>query len=86
MHTIPSDNITWSVMRGDACDDFFFSYCADGDGMLQLVDYGDRVELQDQLEVVKTYHHADTLAMLNEAEKYLAATYPELFQLAKHTK
>jgi hypothetical protein len=83
LETINTSRLTWCVMRGDEHDDYVVAYCADGDGMVQLVDYGDRVELQDQLSVVNTFRparsHDDVVVMLEVAQKYLAATYNDLF-------
>lgn len=86
--TINTSKITWFVMHGDAHDDFLTAYCADGDGILQLIDYGTHVELSDQGEVVKTWDAANSVAellpMLENAQQYLAATYHEIFENARH--
>lgn len=72
-------------MHGDAHDDWITSYCADGDGILQVVIYADRIELLDQLDIVKTWPtDADVAAMLEDAQSYLAATYPEIYECAMH--
>lgn len=86
--TIDSSKITWCVMHGDDTDDFLTAYCADGDGIVQLVDYGTHVALLDQLDIVKTWDSADSLAellpMLEAAQQYLAATYHAIFEDARH--
>ena len=72
-------------MAGDACDDWITVYCADGDGMIQVVVYANRVELQDQLDVCKTWPAGDVIgAILESAQSYLAATYPQIYADAQH--
>ncbi len=84
---ISTEHIRWDVMVGDAStgDDYVACYCADNEGLVQVVDYGDRgVTIEDQLYVVKRFPKVDTegdiLAILKDAEKYLAATYNDVFQ------
>ena len=85
MKTINSSKITWVVMQGDAHDDWLTTYCADGDGILQVVVYADRIELLDQLDVCKTWPtDADMGAVLEAAQMYLGATYHEIFETAEH--
>lgn len=88
LKTVNSSLITWSVMFGDKHDDWLVSYCADGDGIVQLVDYGQHFELVDQLETVKTWKNDGSeetvLAILEECQNYLAATYHEIFEEARH--
>ena len=87
LKTINSSLITWTVMQGDKYDDFIVSYCADGDGLLQLVEFTDRFELVDQLEVCKVWlksSNPDLSTMLECAQSYLAATYHEIYELAMH--
>lgn len=81
-----SSKITWNVWLGDAAaDDYLKVYCADGDGMLQVVVYADRVELQDQTEVCKTWPADANLGdVLEAAQSYLAATYHDIFEDAQH--
>ena len=73
-------------MQGDAnVDDWLTSYCADGDGMVQVVVYADRIELQDQLDVCKTWPaDADIREVLENGQSYIAATYPQIYADAKH--
>jgi hypothetical protein len=87
MTIFKSSRITWYVMSGEpACDDWITSYCADGDGMIQVVVYADRIELQDQLEVCKAWHaDADISRILEDAQSYLAATYHEIYADAQHS-
>jgi hypothetical protein len=83
--TLNSSKITWRVMLGEACDDWTMALCADGDGMVQVLIYPDRVELQDQTEVCKTWlGGADLSAVLEAAQSYLAATYHDIFEVAQH--
>ena len=86
---IESSLISWFVMEGDKHDDWKTSYCADGDGIVQVIVYADnRVELVDQLEIVKTWHNVttkeETSSILEDSQKYLAATYHEIYEDAMH--
>ena len=82
-----SSKIVWYVMNGEpVCDDWITTYCADGDGMVQVVVYADRIELQDQLEVCKTWEpSADIRAIMENAQMYLAATWHEVYEKAQHS-
>ena len=65
------------------------SFCADGDGILQVVEYANNVYcLEDQCERVKYWHDIDTAEKLKEvlenAQNYLAATYHAIYDDAKH--
>jgi hypothetical protein len=83
--TIDSSKITWVVMQGDANDDWVTTYCADGDGILQVVVYDNRIELLDQLDVCKTWAtDADIGAVLEAAQHYLQSAYFEIFEEAQH--
>lgn len=85
LQTIDSSKITWTIMQGSEHDDWITSYCADGDGILQVVTFADRIELQDQLDVVKTWPvDADIAQVLEAAQSYLAATYHEIYECAMH--
>lgn len=85
MSTIDSSKITWCIMQGDANDDWLTTYCADGDGILQVVVYADRIELLDQLEVCKTWPtDADIGAVLEAAQHYLQSAYFEIYEAAMH--
>ena len=88
MTIFKSSKITWGVMSGDAaCDDWVTSYCADGDGMVQVVVYADRIELQDQMELCNTWAvDADIREILENAQSYLAATYHQIFEDAQHNE
>lgn len=87
--TIDSSLVTWYIMEGDKHDDYKRTYCTDGDGILQLIERLDgSFELVDQLDIVKTWHDVDGeeefLLILEEVQKYLAATYHEIFENAMH--
>lgn len=83
--TIDSSKITWYIMQGDTHNDWLTTYCADGDGILQVVVYADRVELLDQLDVCETWAtDADISTILETAQNYLAATYHEIYEDAMH--
>jgi hypothetical protein len=86
MTIFKSSQITWGVMSGDAaCDDWITSYCADGDGMVQVVVYADRIELQDQMEVCKAWgFDSDIRVILESAQSYIAATYHQIYEDAMH--
>jgi hypothetical protein len=83
--TINSSKITWVIMQGDAHDDWLTTYCADGDGIVQVVVSGDRIALFDQLELCNTWAtDADIGAVLEAAQHYLQSAYPEIFETAEH--
>jgi hypothetical protein len=86
MKTINTSRITWVVMQGDMQgDDWITTYCADGDGIVQVVVYADRIELLDQLDLCKTWAtDADIGAVLEAAQHYLQSAYPEIFEIAEH--
>ena len=87
LKTINSSKITWVVMQGDANDDWITTYCADGDGILQVVVYADRIELLDQLELCNTWAtDADIGAVLEGAQMYLQSAYFEIYETAKHNE
>ena len=53
MKTIDSSKITWDIWQPDADDDWTQIYCPDGEGLIQVVVYPDRIELLDQNELCK---------------------------------
>lgn len=66
-------------------EDYTVAYCADGDGILQVVKYPDRYELLDQLETIKTWPRPTNLKdILDNADLYLACTYREIWEQAEH--
>ena len=86
--TIDSSKLTWFIMQGDEDEDFLTAYCADDDGIVQLVDYGSHIELFDHLCVVNTWQGIDSsddlIPILEAAQQYLAATYHDIFEAALH--
>lgn len=86
MTIFKSTKVIWAVMAGEpGVDDWVESYCADGDGMVQVVVYVDRIELTDQLDVCKTWPaDADMVDVMETAQSYLAATWPEIYADAQH--
>lgn len=85
LKTIDSSKITWTVFPSMTREEPANIYCADGDGILQVVAYADRIELLDQLDVCNTWPaDADMGAVLEAAQAYLAATYHEIYEDAMH--
>ena len=86
MPTIDSSKITWTITQGSgAYDSSVNLYCADGDGIVVVATYPDRIELLDQLDVCKTWAtDADIGAVLEEAQEYLYSAYPEIYAEAMH--
>lgn len=83
--TINSSKITWYIMQSDTHNDWLTTYCADGDGILQVVVYADRIELLDQLDVCETWAtDADISTILEVAQAHLQANYPEVYEDAMH--
>ncbi len=81
---IQSSKLSWTVIHGGKGEDWLTSYCSDGDGIIQVVDYGTHVTLEDQCEVCKTWVNINTLEdlkpILEDAQMYLAAFYNGIFQ------
>ena len=79
--TAKSSQLVWDVMVGGDSEDWLRAFCADGDGLVQLVEYADRFEMLDQAETVKIFAKDDSLPeMLELSQSYLAATYNAIFQ------
>lgn len=82
--TIESSLIVWSVFIGD---DHETIYCADGDGMLQVVRRdGDawQYRVLDQLETVGTFGSLSDA--LEFGQDRLAECYPEAFEKRSITR
>lgn len=79
---VESSRLKWAAMPADPDEEHTMSYCADGDGMVQLYAYADRgFELYDQLEPVAFFGPETPLRdALEHAQAYLAATYHQLFE------
>ena len=72
-------------MQGDAHDDWITTYCADGDGIVQVVVTSDRVELLDQLDICNTWATgADIGAVLEAAQQYMQSAYPDIYEESQH--
>jgi len=85
LSTVNSSKITWVIMQGDEHDDWLTTYCADGDGIVQVVVTSDRIELLDQLDLCKTWPiDADIGAVLEAAQHYMQSAYFEIFDEAQH--
>jgi hypothetical protein len=87
MEIINASKISFYVMRSLSLEDWITSYCADGDGIVQLVEKTDRFELLDQLDICKTWLKSDApvlAEMLENTQSYIAATYHEIFEDSMH--
>jgi hypothetical protein len=76
--TIESSLIVWSVYIGD---DHATIYCADGDGMVQVIRRrrdGDKYRVLDQLETVGTFGSLSDA--LEFGQDRLADFYPEVIE------
>lgn len=90
MKTINSSKLSWYVLEPDSSSYFQLLYCADGDGIIEVADYGDHYLLRDQFEIIKMWPKnefdddaqqlADLLSHLENAQNYMAATYNGIFQ------
>ena len=83
LQTIDSSKITWTIYPRDEDDSFLESYCADGDGLVQVKkNKQGRFELYDEMEQLASF---DTLAeALEGGQMWLANDYNEVFQSARH--
>ena len=88
LKTIDSSKITWTIYPGDlGCN--VRSFCADGDGMVVVEEYADNVyALCDQNDRVQVWRDVETpeqlAAVLEVAQAYLEANYPEVYESAMH--
>lgn len=84
MKTIDSSKITWDIWQPDADDDWTQIYCADGEGIIQVVVYFDRIELLDQLELCNTWTpDSDIDLILEAAQHYLQSAYFDIYTRIK---
>ena len=87
MKTIDSSLITWDIWQGDDDDGWTKTYCADGEGIIQVVVYPDRIELLDQLELCNTWSpDSDIDLILEAAQHYLQSAYFHIFKRLQHEK
>jgi len=84
--TIDSSKVTWVIMQSNgAYEDNATLYCTDGDGIVVVATYSDRIELTDQGNICKTWAaDADIGAVLEAAQHYLQSAYFEIFEEAQH--
>jgi len=84
MKTIDSSKITWDIWQPDADDDWTQIYGPDGEGIIQVVVYPDRIELLDQLELCNTWTpDSDIDLILEAAQYYLQSAYFDIFTRIK---
>jgi len=83
LQTIDSSKITWTIYPADEDSDFLESYCADGDGLVQVKQNKQGgFDLYDEMEQLASF---DTLAQaLEGGQMWLANDYNEVFQSARH--
>jgi len=87
MKTIDSSLITWDIWQGDDDDGWTKTYCADGEGIIQVVVYSDRIELLDELELCNTWTpDSDIDLILEAAQHYLQSAYFHIFKRLQHEK
>ena len=81
---VKSSKITWQGMSSVYKNKRATEYCADGDGIVVVVHYtkSGKIELRDQGELCATFDNL-TYA-LEQAQNYLAATYHEIWEDARH--
>lgn len=85
--TIQSSKITWKCFPADpetdGADGLVNEYCADGDGIVVVLEsVNGHFYLVDQLEDIADLG-TNKIEALENAQNYLAATYNEIYQLAK---
>ena len=85
MKTIDSSLITWDIWQGDDDDGWTKTYCADGEGIIQVVVYPNRIELLDELELCNTWTaDSDIGLILEAAQHYLQSAYFHIFKRLLH--
>ena len=89
LQTVNSSKVTWSVIGAYEGDGSVRSFCADGDGIVQLLELSNKTySLVDQCETVKTWNNVhseeEVMLLLEQAQNYLAATYHEIFEDCRH--
>ena len=82
--TINSKNISWFYFDCVYKNKKATQYCADGDGIVIVLVYSKsgKIELRDQGELCATFTNLENA--LDQADKYLAATYHEIWEDARH--
>ena len=89
LQTVNSSKVTWSVIGAYEGDGSVRSFCADGDGIVQLLELSNKTySLVDQCETVKTWNNVhseeEVMLLLEQAQNYLAATYHEIYEDCCH--
>ena len=89
LQTVNSSKVTWSVIGAYEGDGSIRSFCADGDGIVQLLELSNKTySLVDQCETVKTWNNVhseeEVMLLLEQAQNYLAATYHEIYEDCRH--
>lgn len=85
MNTVDSSLVTWYVIDASDSENQIRSFCTDGDGILQVVVYADKIELLDQGDAVLTWDvGADMGEILEAAQAYLQENYPQIYKDAMH--
>lgn len=85
LNTVDSSLVTWYVIDAGDSENQIRSFCADGDGILQVVVYADKIELSDQGDSILTWDAgADMGEILEAAQAYLQENYPAIYEDAMH--
>ena len=85
MTSINSSRISWNIIKGNESTDWHTVYCADGDGILQVAVYGNRIELLDQLDVCKTWSIDTSISQCLEfSQAFLQSNYPQIYEDSMH--
>jgi hypothetical protein len=83
--TFDSSMVTWYIIDAGKDENQIRLFCTDGDGILQVVVYTDRIELQDQFDACMTWGvDADMGEILEAAQTYLQENYPSIYEDAMH--
>ena len=89
LQTVNSSKVVWSVIEAYEGDGSLRSFCADGDGIVQLLELPNNTySLVDQCETIKTWTNVhseeEVMLLLEQAQNYLAATYHEIYEDCRH--
>ena len=89
LQTVNSSKVVWSVIGAYEGDGSLRSFCADGDGIVQLLELPNNTySLVDQCETIKTWTNVhseeEVMLLLEQAQNYLAATYHEIYEDCRH--
>jgi hypothetical protein len=85
MQTFDSSKIVWSILTPCKHDKWTSVYCADGDGIVQVMVYDSKIKLVDQGDCVKTWAAKTEISkVLEDAQDYIFKNYPEIYEDAMH--